>query len=201
MNSLYSPKIDTLIQSLKCLPGVGSKSAQRLAFHLLEKNQEGAITLSNAIVDSVKNVKNCTRCYILTEDIICQICENQKRDHTILCVVETPSDVLAIEQSRCYSGLYFVLMGHLSPIDGIGPEDIGIPKLIDRISQENINEIILATNSTIEGEATSHYISEIAKKHNIKTSRIAHGIPIGGELEYIDPNTISQAITHRAAIT
>jgi len=195
---LYSPKIDQLINSLKCLPGVGNKTAQRMAFHLLEKSRNEAKELSVILIDAVENIGYCELCHTLTEDKRCQICVNMKRNHNILCIVESPSDVIAIEQSSCYNGVYFVLMGHLSPIDGIGPEDIGLNQLMQRLSSGTIKEIILATNSTVEGEATAYYISEQVKNYNIIATRIAHGIPMGGELEYIDAGTISQAINSRA---
>lgn len=197
---LYSPKIDKLITAFKCLPGVGNKTAQRMAFYLLEKKIKEAKYLSDSINDAIENIKTCKLCNTLTEEEICHICNHPKRESNILCIVESPSDVIAIEQSGCYRGLYFVLMGHLSPIDGIGPDDIGIPNLINRLATKQIAEVILATNSTVEGEATAFYISEILKKYNIKASRIAHGIPMGGELEYIDSNTITQAINKREII-
>ncbi|NQY42970.1 MAG: recombination protein RecR [Legionellales bacterium] len=197
---LYSPKIEKLIQSFKCLPGIGNKSAQRMVFNLLEQNRNNAQILANSILDAVKHVNNCNQCYILTEHSTCQICNNPKREQSTLCIVENPSDVLAIENTGSYKGMYFVLLGRLSPIDGIGPDEIGIPKLIERLQSESIKEIIIATNSTTEGEATAHYISVLAKKYDVLASRIAHGIPIGGELEYIDSNTISQAISYRSTI-
>ncbi len=198
---LYSPKIEKLIQSLKCLPGIGNKSAQRMAFNLLDQNKTNAKILAQSILGAIESIKNCDKCHILTEHNICQICSNSKREHSLLCIVENPSDVLAIEHTGIYKGLYFVLLGRLSPIDGIGPDEIGIPKLVERIQSGNFQELILATNSTTEGEATAYYISVLAKKHNILASRIAHGIPIGGELEYIDANTISQAISYRTTVS
>jgi recombination protein RecR len=194
---LYSPLIDELINSLRCLPGVGAKSAQRMAVHLLEHNRQGGLRLSQALKEALDKVGNCCECRMLTEQTKCSICSSSKRNREILCIVETPADMLAIEHAGGYNGLYFVLMGHLSPIDGINPEDIGVDKLIDRIQQENIKELILATNATVEGEATAYYIMEKAKPFNITLSRIARGVPLGGELEYVDGSTLSQAISGR----
>ncbi|WNO11669.1 recombination mediator RecR [Teredinibacter sp. KSP-S5-2] len=194
---MFSPLIDQLILSLKRLPGVGPKSAQRMALHLLERDRPGAEQLSKALAAAVESVTRCKKCRTLTEEEICGLCRNPKRDNGLLCVVETPADVLAIEQSATFSGQYFVLLGHLSPIDGIGPKDIGIDVLEARMDSEHIEEIIIATNPTVEGEATSHYISERAKTRNIKVTRIAHGVPVGGELEYIDGGTLAHAINSR----
>jgi len=194
---LYSPLIDELINALRCLPGVGAKSAQRMAVHLLEHNRQGGLRLSQALKEALDRVGNCSDCRMLTEQTKCSICSSSKRNREILCIVETPADMLAIEHAGGYNGLYFVLMGHLSPIDGINPEDIGVDKLIDRIQQENIKELILATNATVEGEATAYYIMEKAKPFNITLSRIARGVPLGGELEYVDGITLSQAISGR----
>lgn len=193
----YSPLVDKLIQSLRCLPGVGPKSAQRMAFHLLERDKEGAKKLSSVIAESIEKIKHCQRCHTLSETLLCKICSDSKRNQAQLCVLQSPSDVIAVEQTRCFDGVYFVLMGHLSPIDGIGPKDIGIDKLQERFNEGEISEIILATNPTVEGEATAHYIAEIAKRFKIKTSRIAYGVPVGGELEYIDGGTLAKAIQKR----
>jgi recombination protein RecR len=168
-----------------------------MAVHLLEHNRPGGLRLSQAMKEALDNVGNCSDCRMLTEQTKCTICSNSKRNHEILCIVETPADMLAIEHAGGYNGLYFVLMGHLSPIDGINPEDIGIDKLIDRIEHENIKELILATNATVEGEATAYYIMEKTKSFNIALSRIARGVPLGGELEYVDSITLSQAISGR----
>ena len=197
---MFSPLIDQLIQSLKCLPGVGPKSAQRMALHLLEHNREGAAKLADALSDAVSQVKRCECCRNLTEQTLCPICANPKRNIQTLCVVETPADVIALEQSGTYFGRYFVLLGHLSPIDGIGPKEIGLDFLEQRFIDEGLVEVIIATNPTVEGEATSHYISELAKKYKLKVTRIAHGVPIGGELEYIDGGTLAHAMNSRREI-
>jgi len=197
---LFSPLINQLVEALRCLPGIGSKSAQRIAFHLLERDRASALKLADRLQQSVHLIKHCESCNILSETKICVICSNQKREQTLLCIVESPGDVVAIEQSGSYQGRYFVLMGHLSPLEGIGPEDIGIPKLCQRLEEHLIEEIILATNPTIEGEATANYIAELAKQQRIKISRIAHGVPLGGELEFIDSITLRHAILDRKII-
>ncbi len=194
---MRSPLIDNLVEALRCMPGIGPKSAQRIAFHLLERNRNGARFLARSLSEAMDGVSNCKKCRDFTEEDICRICSSAKRDHSILCIVESPADVSAIEQSASYSGAYFVLMGKLSPIDGVGPGQIGLDLLEQRLQQEDIKEIILATNPTIEGEATAHYISEIAKKYRVKTTRIAHGVPLGGELEYVDGGTLAHAFTGR----
>lgn len=199
---MFSPLIDELMSSLRCLPGVGPKSAQRMALHLLERDREGAERLSQSLHKAVEGVGRCQRCRTLTEQTLCGICNNSRRDNSIICVVETPADVLAIEQSGTYQGKYFVFLGHLSPIDGIGPEDIGIDQLVnllrlDAATEHPIKEIILATNPTVEGEATAYYISERAKNLNVIVSRIAHGVPLGGELEFIDGGTLAHAFSSR----
>lgn len=193
----HSPLINQLINSLKCLPGVGAKSAQRMAYHLLERDRNGARKMSHALTQSMENVGHCQSCRILTEYELCDICQSAKRDKQVLCVVETPSDVYAIEQSGSYRGTYFVLMGHLSPLDGIGPQQLHLDTLKSRIENEAINELILATNTTVEGEATAHYIVEMLKPYNVKVTRIAHGVPLGGELEYIDGSTLGHAFNGR----
>jgi len=192
-----SPLIKQLVNALRCLPGVGPKSAQRMAFYLLQRHREGAKQLAQALQEAITEVGNCHSCRTLTELETCEICANPARDNTQLCIVETPADIQAIETTGIYKGLYFVLMGHLSPLDGIGPEQIGIPSLIQRIKQLAPKEAILATNPTVEGEATAHYLSEILKPYQIKCSRIAHGVPMGGELEYIDSNTLAHALLGR----
>lgn len=193
----FSPLINRLIEDLRCLPGVGPKSAQRMAFHLLEHDREGAKRLASSLNEAVEHVGNCTQCRTLSETEICPLCANASRDRSLLCVVESPADVRAIEQATHFQGRYFVLMGHLSPLDGIGPAEIGLDQLEERLREGNIKEVILATNPTVEGEATAHYISEIAKSHNITSTRIAHGVPIGGELEYVDGGTLSHAFSGR----
>ncbi|HEX7762842.1 MAG TPA: recombination mediator RecR [Cellvibrio sp.] len=197
---MFSPLIDELMASLRCLPGVGPKSAQRMALHLLERDRAGAERLALSLHKAVEGVGRCQRCRTLTEQTHCGICANNRRDNSLLCVVETPGDVLAIEQAGTYQGKYFVLLGHLSPIDGIGPEDIGVDQLINLLQQEPITEVILATNPTVEGEATAYYISERAKNLNVAVSRIAHGVPLGGELEFIDGGTLAHAFSSRRSL-
>lgn len=197
---MFSPLIDELMASLRCLPGVGPKSAQRMALHLLERDRVGAERLAQSLQKAVAGVGRCQRCRTLTEQTHCGICANNRRDNSLLCVVETPGDVLAIEQAGTYQGKYFVLLGHLSPIDGIGPEDIGVDQLINLLQQESITEVILATNPTVEGEATAYYISERAKNLNVTVSRIAHGVPLGGELEFIDGGTLAHAFSSRRSL-
>jgi recombination protein RecR len=191
------PLIVRLIEALRCLPGVGPKSAQRIAFHLLEHNRAGALRLAAALAEAAERIGHCRDCRTFTEQDRCDLCANPKRDRSLLCIVESPADVLAIEQATDYRGLYFVLLGKLSPLDGVGPEQIGLELLEGRLGQEDIGELILATNPTVEGEATAHYIGEIARQHGIKATRIAHGVPLGGELEYIDSGTLSHAFRGR----
>ncbi len=197
---MFSPLIDQLVVALRKLPGVGPKSAQRMAFQLLEHDRKAAIDLATALSEAVEAVTECEKCRTLTEEPVCGICRNVKRDNTILCIVESPADVSALEQSGTYSGLYFVLHGRLSPIDGIGPKEIGVDQLEARLDEGEIQELIVATNPTMEGEATSHYIGERAKARSIKVTRIAHGVPIGGELEYIDGGTLAHALNSRREI-
>lgn len=197
---MFSPLIDELMASLRCLPGVGPKSAQRIALHLLERDRPGASRLAQSLQQAVEGVGRCSRCRTLTEQAVCATCANSRRDNSLLCVVETPADVLAIEQSGTYQGKYFVLMGHLSPIDGIGPRDIGLDVLAERLQQEPVAELILATNPTVEGEATAHYIAELARTAGVKVSRIAHGVPLGGELEFIDGGTLAHAFISRRVL-
>ena len=195
-----SPLINQLITALRCLPGVGPKSAQRMAFYLLQRNREGGRQLAEALRQAIAQVGNCKICRTLTEHEICGICANSNRDTTQLCIVETPADINAIEQTGIFKGQYFVLMGHLSPLDGIGPDQIGVPALLQRIQINPPKEVILATNPTVEGEATAHYLSELLKPYQIHCSRIAHGVPMGGELEYVDSNTLSHALLGRETI-
>jgi len=192
-----SPLVSQLIEALRCLPSVGPKSAQRMAYHLLERDRSGAENLSLVLDKAVKEVGHCEQCRSLSEQTVCDICVSSKRDRTVLCIVETPSDVQVIEQSTNYKGLFFVLMGHLSPLDGIGPEDIGLDILAQRLDQGEIKEVVLATNFTVEGEATAHYISEMVNARQITASRIAHGVPVGGELEYVNSSTLSHAFSGR----
>ena len=192
--------LNQLIQAFKILPGIGEKSAQRMAFHILEKNREGGKNLAKLINDSVENIRNCSECRNLTEKTICDICSDEKRNKKIICVVESPTDVLAIENSGSFKGKYFVLMGRLSPIDGVTPQDLGIPKLIERVKSSDIDEIIIATSPTIEGDATSFYIKDQLNENKILISRIAYGVPMGGELEYVDNTTLGRAIQGRREI-
>jgi len=197
----FSPLIHRLIEDLRCLPGVGPKSAQRMAFHLLERDREGAAKLAKTLVEAMEHIGHCRSCRALTESDLCNICANPKRDQSLLCIVESPIDIHAIEQATDYSGLYFVLMGHLSPLDGIGPQQLGLHELEQRLSQGQIQEVILATNPTVEGEATAHYIAEMVRAHGIRSTRIAHGVPLGGELEYVDNGTLSHAFSGRRDIS
>jgi recombination protein RecR len=192
-----SPLLQQLIDALKCLPGVGPKSAQRMAFYLLERDQDGAKTLSSALTEAVEKIGHCSMCRTLSETELCEICYSSSRDNTALCVIETPADIFAIEHTAEFRGKYFVLMGHLSPLDGIGPAELGLDLLESRLANGEVEELILATNPTVEGEATAHYISEMALRHKILTTRIAHGVPLGGELEYIDAGTLAHAFSGR----
>ena len=192
--------LSQLIDALRCLPGVGPKSAQRMAFHLLQRDKDGAMRLAYAMGAAVERTKHCSMCNTFTEANICDICAHPKRDKSLLCVVESPSDLLMMEQTQTYRGLYFVLMGKLSPLDGIGPRDIHVDRLAQRARDGVVKEIILATNFTVEGEATSHYISELLADDGIKVTRIARGLPVGGELEYVDANTLAQALLDRRAV-
>lgn len=195
-----SPLLQQLIEDLRCLPGVGPKSAQRMAFYLLEHDKQGAIKLADSLVQAVEKIGHCESCRTFSEHKLCPICQSDKRNKHLLCIVESPSDVRAIELATDFQGLYFVLMGHLSPIDGIGPEQIGIPQLQQKLQDNPIQEVILATNPTTEGETTAHYISEMVKSFGITSTRIAHGIPVGGELEYVDINTLSHAFQGRRQV-
>lgn len=188
-----------LIDALRCLPGVGPKSAQRMALHLLERDREGGRQLSKSLAEAMERIGRCSSCRDLTELEVCVICANPRRDRSLLCIVESPVDVLAIEQATAYQGLYFVLLGRLSPLDGIGPEELGLDLLEDRLSQEPPAEMIIATNPTVEGEATAYYIHQMAANHSIPVSRIAHGVPLGGELEYTDQTTLAHAFGSRQA--
>ena len=196
----FSPLIQRLIEDLRVLPGVGPRSAQRMAFHLLEHEREGATRLAKTLVESVESIGHCNTCRTLTESSQCAICANPKRDQSQLCIVESPVDIHAIEQATDYAGRYFVLMGHLSPLDGIGPAQIGLDRLDDILAGGHITEAILATNPTVEGEATAHYISDMLQARNIRATRIAHGVPLGGELEYVDNGTLSHAFSGRREI-
>lgn len=194
------PLLNQLVESLRCLPGVGPKTAQRMALHLLERNREGGVRLSEVLSEAMQDIGRCKQCRNLTELEVCSICANPRRDTSLLCVVESPVDVLAIEQATAYQGRYFVLLGRLSPLDGIGPAELGLDQLAEKLEADAPNEMIIATNPTVEGEATSYYLQRMAKKHHIKISRIAHGVPLGGELEYTDQSTLAHAFGSRLAI-
>ncbi len=189
--------LDTLIQALRRLPGVGVKSAQRMAFHLLQRDREGAELLSRALHEAASTVRHCERCHTFTEAPVCATCLDPARDRARLCVVETPADQAAMERTAAYSGLYFVLMGRLSPLDGVGPKDIGLAKLIERASDGTVQEVILATSFTAEGEATAHAIQEVLKSRGVHVTRLARGVPVGSELEYVDLGTIAHALVDR----
>jgi recombination protein RecR len=197
----YTPALARLIESLRCLPGVGPKSAQRMAFHLLERDRQGGRVLSQALAEALANVGHCRRCRMLSETELCPICASTQRNVAQLCVVESPADVVAIEQSGGFRGRYFVLMGHLSPLDGVGPAELGLDEFAQVLSGGEIAEVILATNPTVEGEATAHYLGEMALRLGIKASRIAHGVPVGGELEYVDGGTLAHALAGRTSVS
>jgi recombination protein RecR len=192
-----SKSLDFLTEALRRLPGVGPKSAQRMAFHLLQHDREGAAMLSRALYQAVDMVHHCAMCNTFSETDVCELCADEQRDRTMLCVVETPADQMMIEQTLTYKGLYFVLMGRLSPLDGIGPKDLHLEKLVGRANDGEVKEVVLATNFTNEGEATAHYISEMLKARGMKVSRLARGVPVGGELEYVDAGTIARAMLDR----
>ena len=192
-----SPAIEDLKQALRRLPGLGPKTAQRMAFHLLERDRDGARLIMQALGSAIERVRRCVRCNNLSEQEICTLCSSARRDPGLLCVVESPADLASLEQSGAYNGRYFVLMGHLSPLDGIGPEELGIPRLEALLDAGGVREVILATNLTVEGEATAHYIGELARERRIYVTRIAHGVPLGGELEYTDRGTLARAFSGR----
>jgi recombination protein RecR len=196
----FSPALQNLVEALRCLPGVGPKSAQRMTLHLLERDRDGAAALAEALSEAVARVGRCRRCRNFTELEVCEVCADPRRDATVICVVETPADVLAVEQSGSYRGIYFVLMGHLSPIDGIGPAEIGLDQFQRRVLEEGIEEVILATNPTVEGEATAYYLTDMLQPAGVKVSRIAHGVPLGGELEYVDGSTLAHALSGRRPV-
>ena len=191
------PALEQLIDSLRCLPGVGPKSALRMAYYLLQRDRKGAAKLGNSLENALKALGHCTLCNNFSETPVCPLCDSEKREHSQLCVIEMPTDLMMMEQTHSYSGMYFVLMGRLSPLDGIGPKEINLDKLIKRAQDSVINEVILATNYTVEGEATAHYISELLKTRGITVSRIARGLPMGGEIEYVDSGTLSMALLGR----
>jgi len=189
--------LQQLVSAFKCLPGVGAKTAQRMAFHLLENDRQAGKQLAHALNEAIEKVGHCTQCRTFTENDICRICADPSRLETLLCIVESPTDVLAIEQAADYQGFYFVLLGKLSPLDGVGPEDLGLEQLEAVFKKGKIEEVILATNPSVEGEVTAHYISQLAARYDIKTTRIAYGVPIGGELDYVDSGTLSHAFEGR----
>jgi recombination protein RecR len=196
----HAPSVARLIDALRTLPGVGPKTAQRMAFHLLQDGRDGARRLAEGIDHALTNVGRCRCCRMFTEAELCAVCESPQRDASLLCVVESPADVVAIEQSGGYRGRYFVLMGHLSPLDGIGPEQLGVGELEALLSAGLVQEVILATNPTVEGEATAHFLSELTRARGVRATRIAHGVPIGGELEYIDGGTLAHALAGRLSL-
>ncbi|MFM9836319.1 MAG: recombination mediator RecR [Methylophilaceae bacterium] len=195
------PALEQLIESLRCLPGVGPRSALRMAYYLLQHDRKGANTLALALSEALETVGHCQLCNNFSEQLVCPICASEKRENSLLCVVEMPTDVMMLEQTQSYNGLYFVLMGRLSPLDGIGPKEINLEKLLKRAQNGTVNEVILATNYTVEGEATAHYISELLKAKKIAVSRIARGLPMGGEIEYVDSGTLAQALVERRTLT
>ena len=196
----HPPSLSRLIDALRMLPGVGPKTAQRMAFHLLQDGRDGARVIADSLTVALSRVGRCTRCRMFTETEACFVCSSPQRDAGLLCVVESPADVVAIEQSAGYRGRYFVLMGHLSPLDGIGPEQLGVPALEALLDEGGVRELILATNPTVEGEATAHFLSELARARGLRATRIAHGVPIGGELEYIDGGTLAHALAGRHSL-
>ena len=193
--------LDELVNSLRVLPGVGPKSAQRMAYQLLQRNRDGGLRLAEMLKLAMEQIGECHVCRNFTEDDICRICSDTSREHGKLCIVESPSDMAALEKATDYRGLYFVLHGKLSPLDGVGPEQLGLDVLCDRFDTGDISEVILATNSTVEGEATAHYIGELARVRNLSVMRIAHGVPLGGELEYVDGGTLSHAFAGRTQVS
>ena len=192
--------LDELIEALRCLPGVGPKSAQRMAYHLLQRDQRGAARLGNALLHALEVLRHCVRCNSFTEDEVCPRCANPRRDAALLCVVEMPADLAMIEQTQSYNGLYYVLMGRVSPLDGIGPRELRLERLLNRACDGIVQEVILATNFTNEGEVTAHYLTEMLNSRGVRVSRIARGVPVGGELEYVDPGTLAQAMRERRSL-
>ena len=192
-----SPLLNRLITALRCLPGVGPKSAQRMALHLLERDRDGGRRLVEALQAALDGIGHCRLCRDLSETDVCALCANPRRDRSLLCVIETPADVLAVEQATGFQGVYFVLMGHLSPLDGIGPAELGLEALEVRLDAGEVRELILATNPTVEGEATAYYLAELARERGIRATRIAHGVPLGGELESVDGGTLAHAFAGR----
>jgi recombination protein RecR len=198
--SLYSPRLNRLIEALRRLPGVGPKSAQRMAFHLLDRDRDAAAQLGSALGDALAGISRCPTCRMFCEDEACRYCSDARAQHGQLCIVEGPADLMAVEQGTPYRGRYFVLMGRLSPLDGIGPDELGLPQLASLLAEGWVQELIIATNPTVEGEATAYYLAEMAKARDIRVTRIAHGVPMGGELEYIDGGTLAHALNDRRAV-
>jgi recombination protein RecR len=194
------PSLEALISALRCLPGVGAKSAQRMAFHLLQRDREGAARLGNALLHVLQALRHCERCNSFSETPVCALCASPQRVYSVLCVVETPADLMMLEQAQCFNGLYFVLMGRLSPLDGIGPKDIHLDRMIERALDGVVKEVVLATNFTNEGEATAHFIGEMLTTRGLKVTRIARGLPVGGEIEHVDMGTLARAMIERRAI-
>lgn len=193
----FAPALSRLIDAFRVLPGVGAKSAQRMAFHLLQHERDSGVYLAESIQAALANIRHCRECRMFAEAELCEICRNEQRDASRVCVVESPADVMAIEQNTHFEGRYFVLMGHLSPIDGIGPEELGLDILRERLARGPVEELILAVGATVEGEATAQYVAELARQNSASVTRIAHGVPVGGELEYVDAGTLSQAFSGR----
>jgi recombination protein RecR len=194
---LYPPSLNRLIEALRCLPGVGPKSAQRMAFHLLERDRDGGREIAASVSSAIEKLGHCQRCRMFAEGDSCPVCATPSRDRSLLCVVESPADVVAVEQSGSYRGCYFVLMGHLSPLDGVGPAEIGIESFEKLLAEGEVKEVILATNPNVEGEATAHFLAEVVARFGLRASRIAHGVPVGGELEYVDGGTLAHALAGR----
>jgi recombination protein RecR len=192
--------LDELIAALRCLPGVGPKSAQRMAYHMLQRDPGGARRLAGALGLALERIRHCEKCNSFAEEVVCGLCRSPRRDGSLLCVVETPADVMMMEQTQSYGGMYFVLMGALSPLDGVGPREIGLDRLVKRASDGAVKEVILATNFTVEGEATAHYIGELVRAQGLKVTRIARGLPVGGELEHVDTGTLAQALLERREV-
>ena len=196
-----APLLEQLIDALRCLPGVGQKSAQRMAYHLLERDRDGGLRLAGALAEAVERVGHCESCRDFSETPLCPICASSSRDRSLLCAIESPADRLVIEQATGFRGLYFVLQGRLSPLDGIGPRELGLDKLADRLATGEARELIIATNPTVEGEATAHYLAQRSHQAGVRPSRLAHGVPLGGELEYVDRGTLAHAFGSRTEIT
>ena len=192
--------LDELIEALRCLPGVGPKSAQRMAYHLLQRDLPGARRLTAALGIALERIRHCERCNSFAEDPVCAMCCSPRRDASLLCIVESPGDLLMVEQAQCYAGLYFVLMGSLSPLDGIGPREIHMDRLLARATDGVVREVVLATNFTVEGEATAHYVGELLRARGVRATRIARGLPVGGELEHVDSGTLAQALRERREV-